>query len=289
MQRFGSRRKAIVLAGLLQLAVTQDVAAQRMAAQQYVPGAPAGIVSDFAGVVALDEEARMTALLERLRAATAAEIAVVTLPTIGESEAADVALLIGRQWGVGLRGEVGDSLRNRGLVLLLVPRQDGRPGTGHLRIEVGDGLEGVVPDGLAGRVRDQVMGPMLAREEYGPALVAGTEALVTLIATGFGVTDSALAQARPLPVRRAREGPGGWVGMLPMILFFLVFFIILPALSRKGRGRRSRIYWGGPWGGGGWGGGGGWSSGGGGWGGGGGFGGFGGGGGFSGGGAGGRF
>lgn len=283
--RFGSRAKAIGLTGLLQLGLLMPLAAQQ-SADSYVPTAPTGRVSDFANVIDAADEARMTSLVERLLSATGAEIAVVTLPTVGDNEAADVALRIGRSWGVGLAGEVGDSLRNRGLVLLLVPRQEERPGSGQIRIEVGDGLEGVVTDALAGTIQRRVMTPLLASGDYSAGMLAGTEALVTEIARGFGVTDSALANARP--VSREPGGNSGWGQLMPLILFFIIFFILPRILNRGRRGGRRRgprIYWGGPWTGGG-GGGGSW---GGGWGGGGGFGGFGGGGGFSGGGAGGRF
>jgi uncharacterized protein len=281
--------KAIGLTGLLQLVLVLPLSAQQ-SVEQYVPTRPTGRVSDFANVIDAADEARMTSLVERLLAATGAEIAVVTLPTVGDNEAAEVALRIGRSWGVGLKGAAGDSLRNRGLVLLLVPRQEGRPQSGQLRIEVGDGLEGVVPDALAGTIQRRLMTPLLAEEQYSEGMLVGTEALVTAIARGFGVTDSALAYARP--VTREPSGNSGWGQLMPLIFFFVIFFI-LPRMFRRGRqggrgGRGPRIYWGGPWTGGGGGGGGGGSWGGG-WGGGGGFGGFGGGGGFSGGGAGGRF
>ena len=104
-----------------------------------------------------------------------------------------------------------------------------------------------------------------------------------MIARGFGVTDSALTNARPVAQPRS-GGRSPLVGALPIMLF-VIFLIVSGAFSGGRRGRRGRrnVYWGGPWiGGGGWGGGGGGF-------GGGGFGGFGGGGGFSGGGAGGRF
>lgn len=287
--RFGSRTKAIGLTGLLQLVLLLPLAAQG-SADRYVPAAPIGRVSDFANVVDAADEARMNSLVERLLSATGAELAVVTLPTVGDNEAAEVALRIGRSWGVGLAGEVGDSLRNRGLVVLLVPRQEGRPGSGQIRIEVGDGLEGVVTDAQAGLIVRRIMTPRFAKGDYSAGLLAGTETLVTEIARGFGVTDSALANARPLT--REPSGDSDWGKLMPLILFFLIFFILPMILGRGRRGRRGRgprIYWGGPWTGGG--GGGSWGGGswGGGWGGGGGFGGFGGGGGFSGGGAGGRF
>ncbi|HEU5039454.1 MAG TPA: TPM domain-containing protein, partial [Gemmatimonadales bacterium] len=225
---------------------------------------------------------RMTDLIERLRSASGAEIAVVTLPTIGDYSEAEVALAIGREWGVGARAEAGDPRNNAGVVLLLVPRQAGRAGSGYLRLEAGRGLEGILTDATAGRIRDLIIAS-LEGENYGPALLAGVEAMVGVIARGMGLSDSALTNARPLP---AAPGPQGrpFGGMLPLLLMLFFFFVISGAFGS--RRRRRRVYWGGPWIGGGWGGGG-WGGGGGF--GGGGFGGFGGGGGFSGGGAGGRF
>ena len=50
----------------------------------------------------------------------------MTLPTIGDHDEGEVALAIGRKWGVGARAEIGDARRNAGLVLLLVPRDQSR-------------------------------------------------------------------------------------------------------------------------------------------------------------------
>lgn len=275
----GTRAKATALVAALQLSASA-LPAQRPAVTELFPAQPTGFVTDVANVVDPSSAGRMTDLIERLRAASGAEIAVVTLPTIDDYGEAEVALAIGRAWGVGARAEAGDPRNNAGVVLLLVPRQAGRPGSGYLRIEVGRGLEGIVTDATAGRVRDLIVAS-LEGENYGPALRVGVEALVSLIARGMGVNDSALANARPLPAA-PRAPPLG--GLLPLIL--MVFFFLMISGAFGSRRRRRRVYWGGPWIGGGWGGGG-WGGGGGF--GGGGFGGFGGGGGFSGGGAGGRF
>jgi uncharacterized protein len=264
--------KAMRGGAVLQLAAVAALAGQQPAVEQLFPARPTGYVTDVAGLLDARSEAELNTLLERLRAATGVEIAVVTLPTIDDRDEAEVALAIGRKWGVGAQAAIGDPRRNAGMVVLLVPRQNHVPGTGHLRIEVGQGLEGIVPDAVAGRVRRDIMGPLLAREEYGPALVAGVRTLVSVIARAHGVTDTTLAAARPEPAR------GGGVP-LPWWLPLLILFVLFSLAGRlAGRGRRRRVYWGaGPWIGGGWGGGGG------------GFGGFGGGGGFSGGGSGGRF
>ena len=157
----GARAKGIALLAGLQLAATA-LHAQRPEVEQLFPERPTGFVTDVAGLVDPAAAERMEALIGRLRSATGAEIAVVTLPTIGDRDEAEVALAIGRKWGVGARAEVGEQRRNAGLVLLLVPRVNHQPGTGHLRIEVGQGLEGIVTDATAGRIRRDVMGPLLA-------------------------------------------------------------------------------------------------------------------------------
>jgi uncharacterized protein len=271
-----TRAKATALLAVLQLIVT-PAWAQSRGLDSLIPAQPVGYVSDFASVLDAESAAKMEDLIQRLRAATGAEIAVVTLPSIGDREASEVALAIGRKWKVGSKAEIGDARRNAGIVLLLVPRRPGDPNSGQIRIEVGQGLEGIVTDAAAGQVRD-LMRPELSSEKYGSGLLTGVRALSSLIARGFGVSDTSLTAYQP-------QNPSGGspVGssLIP-ILFFIVFMLL--ASGAGGRRRRRRgVYWGGPWIGGGWGGGGGFG------GGGGGFGGFGGGGGFSGGGAGGRF
>jgi uncharacterized protein len=252
--------------------------AQTAGVDSLIPAQPVGYVNDFAQVLDGGSAAEMEDLIKRLRTATGAEIAVVTLPSIGDREASEVALAIGRKWKVGAGAAIGDPSRNAGLVLLLIPRRPNDPNSGQIRVEVGQGLEGIVTDAAAGRVRD-LMRPQLSQGDYGPGLLAGVRALTGLIARGYGVSDTTLTSYAP------NETPGAapFANNLLPLLFLILFILMISGALGGGRRRRRRIYWGGPWIGGGWGGGGGFG------GGGGGFGGFGGGGGFSGGGAGGRF
>jgi uncharacterized protein len=284
--------KAILLLAALQAAPSFGAAQQSDELSRLFPARPTGYVTDVPGALDAASVQRITDLAERLRAATGAELAVVVLPSIGDRAAVDVAVAIGRAWGVGAKAAIGEQRRNAGLVILLVPKREDDPSSGQVFIASGNGLEGIVTDLQAGRVRD-LMRPFFQRGEYGAGLEAGVRALAGLIARDMGVTDSALtAGARQLEQRPAgRAAPG----LLLMLVWLIVFIVIMAQVAKanRGRGRRGRRGPG-PWifGGGGFGGGGGGFGGfGGGFGGGGGggFGGFGGGGGFSGGGAGGRF
>jgi uncharacterized protein len=237
---------------------------------------PRGYVNDFAGVLDSQSVRHMEAVIAEVREKTRGDIAVVTLADIGDRPASDVALQIGRQWGVGATGAAGDPAKNLGAVLLLVPLKDHRAGTGQAFIATGRGAEGFLTDARAGRIRDAMV-PFLAREEYGKGLSLGADLIAQAFAAEFGVTLSNPEYVRPPPQAAPQPSiPVGWLVIAIIVLIILSRgrILLLPFwFSGRGRG------WGGG-GRGGWGGG---------RGGGGGFGGFGGGGGFSGGGAGGRF
>ncbi|HYX83207.1 MAG TPA: TPM domain-containing protein, partial [Gemmatimonadales bacterium] len=126
---------------------------------------PHGYVNDFAGVIDTESARHLDAVIRDVRAKTGGEIAVVTLADIDQRPASDIALRIGRQWGVGDSGAAGNPRKNLGVVLLLVPRKNHQPGTGDVFIATGRGAEGFLTDGRVGRIRDAML-PALAREDY---------------------------------------------------------------------------------------------------------------------------
>jgi len=281
------RPKAIGLALALQLTAGTGSLLAQAGVDSLFPARPAGYLTDVAGAVDGTSAATLDSLAARLRAATGAEMAIVTLPTIGDRAPAEVALAIGRAWGVGQAAEIGDARRNAGVVILLVPRREGESNSGKIFISTGQGLEGIVTDAAAGRVRDAML-PQLRAGDYGPGLVTGARLLAGMIARGLGATDSTLTAPQ--------APPGRSIGLLLFLALILLIVVVTMIRASRGGGppsgpgsggrrrRHPHVYWGVPWGRGG----GGFGRGGFG-GGGGGFGGFGGGGGFSGGGAGGSF
>jgi uncharacterized protein len=252
----------IVLALLLQISVP----------------APRGFVNDFADVLDSASIQHLDAVIREVREQTRGEIAVVTLLDIGDHPASDVAVQIGRQWGVGAAAEAGDRSKNLGVVLLIVPRKNHQPGTGAVFIATGRGAEGFLPDSRVGRIRDAML-PALAGEDYNKALSLGVDLIAQAFASEFGVTLTTPEYAIPPPDATTNRPqvtiPFVWLLALVIFLLFVtrgrILWWVLWGLSQSRGGRGS------------------WGGGGGGRGGGGGFGGFGGGGGFSGGGAGGRF
>jgi uncharacterized protein len=264
--------------------------------QAIQPPAPTGFVNDFAGVLSSESEARMTRIIEDVRAKSGGEITVVTIADIGQRDPADWGLAIGRQWGVGGRGNPGDRARNTGVVVLLVPKESNSSGRGACRVEVANGVEGFITDAMAGSICREAT-PLLAQGDYSAGLTLVTQRVAERFGSefGFGLDTTLTPALRELPLPPVTSGGGGRVGFSPGTIFFLFVLAMIIMRSLGGRRRRGRARGCGgcmpifiPTGGGGWGGRsrGGWGGGGGGGFGGGGFGGFGGGGGFSGGGGG---
>ena len=189
-----------------------------VALQLQVP-APIGSVNDFAEIIRPEIAARMTRLIDSVRAQSRGEIAVVTLKDLGGRPSMEVAVRIGREWGVGARGDAGDPARNAGVVVLLKP--GARPGDGRSEIAIatGRGVEGFITDAVAGRVRDAIGRTAVASGRYDEGLLAGVELLAQAYAQGLQGARSAPARA-PVPSRRPA----------PVVLVIVVVVVVATAL-----------------------------------------------------------
>jgi uncharacterized protein len=230
---------------------------------------PTGYVSDFAHVLSPSGIARISSIAGQLdHSAANAQIAVVTVKTLDGEDAADWANQLEDKWKIGKKGS------DKG-VLVLLAVQDRK-----YRIDVGYGLEGILPDGLVGDIGREMRVDLRAGD-YDGALVGAVAHIGEIIAADAKITleGEESGQLAVQPGRRVAHHSSGWGGII------FLFIIILLGVFGIGRGLLGWLGWGllfsslgGPRGGGGWGGGGGFGGGGdSGGGGGGGFGGFGGG------------
>src|SRR5213594_2486396 len=181
---------------------------------------PRGFVNDFAGVFDSASIRHVEAVIQEVREKTGGEIAVVTLSDLEDRAASDVAVQIGRQWGVGAKGEAGDRAKNLGVVVLLVPRKNHQPRTGDVFIATGRGAEGFLPDARVGRIRDAMV-PQLAQEEYGQGLSLGVDLIAQAFAAEFGATLTTPEYATPPPADNRPQVtiPLGWIiGILILLL-----------------------------------------------------------------------
>ena len=231
---------------------------------------PKGYVNDFAGVLSAPAKEKLAALCAEVDQKAGAQIAVVTVSSLEGESVEQFSIELATQWGVGPKQQA------RGVLILLAPNDR------KYRIEVGYGLEAILPDGKIGGFGREAV-PYLQRSDYGGAILLLTQRVAAVIAQDRKVTLDSFTGVVSSPAERntALFTMSSIVWLLIMVIFIFspAFGFILQLLFGGfiGPRRRSGSWMGGPrYGGGVWGGGGSWGGGGFG-GGGGGFGGFGGG------------
>ena len=108
----------------------------------------------------------------QLREKTGAQLAVVTLPSLEGGEIEDFTNKLFAQWKIGREGQDNG-------ILLLVAMEDRQS-----RIEVGYGLEPIIPDVLAGRILDHKLRPEFRQQKYAAGLTAAVDAVSELVEKG---------------------------------------------------------------------------------------------------------
>jgi len=200
---------------------------------------PRGFVNDFANVISASEENELMSMITELRQKTGAEIAVVTVSSLEGGEIDDFTNRLFERWGIGQKG------KDNGLMFLAAIKDR------KMRIEVGYGLEGAIPDATAGRIRRDIITPYFKAGKPGRGIVMGVAALSQAAAKEYGVTLTGTA-ARYAQKPRARKGNP--IFTILFLIFFIPFAIRHPFLAllllSGGRGGGYRSGGGGGFGGG---------------------------------------
>lgn len=242
-----------------------------------VPPLTAPVV-DQAGILSDSTEAKLNDLLVRLRQSGGSQLAVLTVNSLEGLEIEQASIKVVEAW------KLGGSKNDDGVLLMVAPFER------RIRIEVGYGKEGELPDALARRIIDEVIKPEFRQKQFDAGIIHGVNAMIQQTDPSFAI-DGGIGVNRP----RALTIKSDWFfalvvfGMLAAWLSPLLLLFVLSKVAEKVglrpnnhvmttvSGRRIRRNYGG-WsggrtGGGGWSGGGGgfggWSGGGGGFGGGG--------------------
>jgi uncharacterized protein len=169
---------------------------------------PSGPINDFANVLDAATEQELVALVKAVEDETTVEIAVATVPSLNGVSVEEYANKLFAEWGVGQKG------KDNGVLVLVAPSER------KIRIEVGYGLEPILPDGLAGSIiRDQFV-PAFRKSDYQTGVLDGVRRVAAIVRRGQVVTESQRQALQNPPAPPAIVLPG-WV-MLP-------FFALLVA------------------------------------------------------------
>jgi uncharacterized protein len=220
----------------------------RLFAQEVIPPAPAAYFNDYANVVSSGTASQLNQILENFERQTSEQILVAVYPKMqSDSSVEDYTVRVARSWRVGQQG------KNNGAVLFVFV-QDHK-----MFLQVGYGLEGVLPDALCKRIISEQITPRFKADDFDGGLMAGVQSIIAATKGEYKGTGATVAEGHVVYDRHAGE-------VIKIVIIVVVLVIII--LANRNRGYRSGgiNYWGGGWSGGGFsagGGGGGFSGGGG--------------------------
>lgn len=130
-----------------------------------VPDVPTGYVNDYANILSPNVKQSLEEELKTFTASSSNEIAVVTVPDLGGDTVENYATKLFESWKIG-------NAKNDNGVLLLISRDDRK-----LRIEVGYGLEGALPDITAKDIIDNKITPSFKQGNYDNGVIEGVKAI----------------------------------------------------------------------------------------------------------------
>ena len=184
---------------------------------------PTGFINDFAGIMNSRDAAAAEALASAVKEKTGAELALVTINSYAPFASLDeFSLALAGTWGIGERGKDNGIL----LVLAMTERE--------IKIEVGYGLEGAIPDSAAGRILDNAVIPAFQEGDFSGGLLKGLESIASLVVKEAGVELSGF----DLPeVTEANAPPPIVVAIFTLFIWVLIVAVFLAlAIRRRGRG-----------------------------------------------------
>jgi len=150
-------------------------------------------VSNPDGILKTETVQEVNAYLDALQSETGAEITIVAVNSIGDSELKPFATDLFKAWGVG------QAKRDNGLLVLFVLKQR------KITFESGYGLEGILPDAICLRIQAQSITPEFKKGNYDAGILAGVERIGSII------------RKEPIP-EAPKEEPIAWNEILPMAI-----------------------------------------------------------------------
>lgn len=132
-------------------------------------------VNDYANLLSEETKQYIINVNAELQSKTGAQIVVVTIPSLEGQSLEEYANELFRKFGIG------DKKKNNGLLLLLALKER------QFRVEVGNGLEGILPDGKTGRIQNEYIIPYLKENNWNEGIKNGFDAFLDVIVDEYQV------------------------------------------------------------------------------------------------------
>jgi uncharacterized protein len=185
-------------------------------------------INDFANAVDPATEQRLETILTNFEKLSGAQIAVAVVPSLDGRPVEEYANGLYRFWGVGAKSGAN---KNKGALLLL------SLGDRRSRLEVGYGLEGDLPDGMAGELIRR-MRPALQQGQTAQAVEVGVRSIVDTLAEKWNLNLAGIDRRFVYRPQAAPEpAPLSGKTILLMMGLFLLFLMFMGMAARKARRR----------------------------------------------------
>jgi uncharacterized protein len=172
-------------------------------------------VHDEANVLSASTVAQLEAILKAERDSTSNQIAVLIVPSLEGDDIDSYGIRVAEAWNVGQKD------KDNGAILLIAIKDK------KMRIEVGQGLEGVLTDAMSSRINRNEIAPRFRQGDYDGGVKAGVFAIIQTIKGQYVNTD---------PPQRKRGGRSPWL----TVVFIIILLIIM---SRRRGGGGIGGYW----------------------------------------------
>jgi uncharacterized protein len=181
----------------------------RTFADEVIPPAPAQYFNDYAQVVSSATASHLNQTLENFERQSSEQILVAVFPKMqSDSSIEDYTVRVARAWKVGQKD------KNNGAVLFVFV-QDHK-----MFLQVGYGLEGVLPDALCKRIVDEQISPRFKAGDYDGGLTAGVQSIIAATKGEYEGTGATVADSRTSSGSRS---PFFGFGFIVLIIIFIIF------------------------------------------------------------------
>ena len=181
-----------------------------------IPSAPENYINDYAHILSANTSLELNQNLKQYEQQTSNQIVVAIFPGKLDIPIEDFSVKLEEKWKIGQKN------KDNGVLLVIFPEDH------QLRIEVGYGLEGAIPDALANTIIQQEIAPNFKAGYYDQGVSAGVSAIM----------EAAKGEYKPSQQQNIFRG------LLPFIIFIVVFLLIR-VFTKYGRNSSGRGGWGG--------------------------------------------
>jgi uncharacterized protein len=200
---------------LLQAFVLLVCSAETVGHAVEIPALPVTPVIDLAGIIADGAETKLNRYLKELETKTSAQMAILTINSLEGQALEEFSINIAHdRWKLGQKG------KDNGVLMVIALSEK------KYRIEIGYGLEGLLPDSLVGSIGRQYLVPHFKRGDYSKGIYAAAVVMANEIARDAGVEITGLPAVKKAYSAKKRAESTSVFGKIFSLLFFVIMIIV---------------------------------------------------------------